>query len=258
MSDSEEDTTVKIKDADKESDTDSDADTESDESEVSDLDMEKVSDDENETDTINDIVSDGEDFGGDGSDTEVKETKKKSTKKPIKKIAKKYKNRNKVITREEFPLNNMDNASFRLIGIDVLRTKILKAINDSKSDLKSEQHIKQIEKTIFNDALTKKREGLVDSTREEYAKVIFENVCSNKIIVGSIFESEEFKTEKEESYTITRLREYPPEIHDSDVSCRFCKHKKVFYFLMQTRSSDEPMTIFYFCMKDPTKHKWTV
>ena len=34
---------------------------------------------------------------------------------------------------------------------------------------------------------------------------------------------------------------------DSMTACRRCKELKVDYFQMQTRSADEPMTVFYNC-----------
>mmetsp|Transcript_6914 Transcript_6914/g.18498 ORF Transcript_6914/g.18498 Transcript_6914/m.18498 type:complete len:109 (+) Transcript_6914:183-509(+) len=40
----------------------------------------------------------------------------------------------------------------------------------------------------------------------------------------------------------------------TDIACPACAHPKAFFFQMQTRSADEPMTIFYRCQK--CSHQW--
>lgn len=40
------------------------------------------------------------------------------------------------------------------------------------------------------------------------------------------------------------------------VTCPACKHGKAVYHELQTRSADEPMTIFYMCANKNCKHRW--
>ncbi|EGD82206.1 RNA polymerase III subunit C11 [Salpingoeca rosetta] len=41
----------------------------------------------------------------------------------------------------------------------------------------------------------------------------------------------------------------------TDARCPQCDHARAFFFEMQTRSADEPMTVFYCC--EECKHKWS-
>ena len=45
-----------------------------------------------------------------------------------------------------------------------------------------------------------------------------------------------------------------PESFSTFYTCGRCKKKKVSYYQMQTRSADEPMTVFYRCVE--CGHKW--
>ncbi|KAJ3680157.1 hypothetical protein LUZ60_016435 [Juncus effusus] len=42
----------------------------------------------------------------------------------------------------------------------------------------------------------------------------------------------------------------------SGVSCEKCHHDEAYYEQMQTRSADEPETIFYQCCNDKCNHHW--
>ncbi|PXF47523.1 DNA-directed RNA polymerase III subunit RPC10 [Gracilariopsis chorda] len=47
------------------------------------------------------------------------------------------------------------------------------------------------------------------------------------------------------------------ELADStDIPCPRCSHPKAYYFQMQTRSADEPMTTFYRCANAECAHQW--
>ncbi|KNA23433.1 hypothetical protein SOVF_024790 [Spinacia oleracea] len=42
----------------------------------------------------------------------------------------------------------------------------------------------------------------------------------------------------------------------TDATCPKCSHGKAEFEQMQTRSADEPMTIFYKCLNQSCKHNW--
>lgn len=42
----------------------------------------------------------------------------------------------------------------------------------------------------------------------------------------------------------------------TDASCPKCRHGKAEFHQMQTRSADEPMTIFYKCLNESCGHNW--
>ncbi|KAH9731376.1 DNA-directed RNA polymerase subunit [Citrus sinensis] len=42
----------------------------------------------------------------------------------------------------------------------------------------------------------------------------------------------------------------------TEVTCPACKHGKAVYHELQTRSADEPMSIFYMCANKNCKHRW--
>ncbi|OAG29918.1 DNA-directed RNA polymerase III subunit RPC11 [Nematocida displodere] len=46
----------------------------------------------------------------------------------------------------------------------------------------------------------------------------------------------------------------PRELPERNVVCAKCAHGKAYYYQMQTRSADEPMTIFNTCVN--CKHSW--
>lgn len=43
-------------------------------------------------------------------------------------------------------------------------------------------------------------------------------------------------------------------VPETDAFCRACQHTRAYYMQLQTRSADEPMTIFYKCVK--CKKQW--
>ena len=43
-------------------------------------------------------------------------------------------------------------------------------------------------------------------------------------------------------------------VDQTDAVCPQCPHRRAYYMQFQTRSADEPMTVFYKCVK--CKHRW--
>lgn len=226
MSDSEEDIVdIKEQVSDQESESDSD-----------DIEPLKDDDDNDNDDNTeldnNDNNDDGEvELIPDGTDDTVKEPKKKAVKKTVKtvkKVAKIHKNKPVVITRENTPSFTMSE----------LRELCPKLVNMSKSD----------EKTLFNNCVYKKRDGFIESTTTEYMRLMYQNCCSNVVVLDNEFRDGNFKEEKLNEDKLISLREYPPKTEKSTKMCPVCKEYNVNYIQLQTRSADEPMTVFYTCV----------
>jgi len=64
-----------------------------------------------------------------------------------------------------------------------------------------------------------------------------------------IFKNERIRIEEENDFMVN-----PYEISEGVLTCGKCNCKKIFSFSKQTRSMDEPMTVFCFCSQ--CNHKW--
>ncbi|CAO4375609.1 unnamed protein product [Caenorhabditis nigoni] len=42
----------------------------------------------------------------------------------------------------------------------------------------------------------------------------------------------------------------------TDERCPVCSHERAYFMQLQTRSADEPMTIFYRCANNSCAHRW--
>ncbi|CAI2350917.1 unnamed protein product [Caenorhabditis sp. 36 PRJEB53466] len=42
----------------------------------------------------------------------------------------------------------------------------------------------------------------------------------------------------------------------TDERCPLCSHERAYFMQLQTRSADEPMTIFYRCADNACAHRW--
>ena len=45
-------------------------------------------------------------------------------------------------------------------------------------------------------------------------------------------------------------------VDSTEETCPKCKHTRAYYLQMQTRSADEPMTVFYKCCNVQCGHRW--
>ncbi|KAI9296088.1 putative Rpc11-DNA-directed RNA polymerase III subunit C11 [Neoconidiobolus thromboides FSU 785] len=45
-------------------------------------------------------------------------------------------------------------------------------------------------------------------------------------------------------------------VDQTDAACPKCENGRAFYFQLQIRSADEPMTTFYKCTSSDCSHKW--
>eukprot|EP01135_Chromosphaera_perkinsii_P001771 Nk52_evm40s210 gene=Nk52_evmTU40s210 len=45
-------------------------------------------------------------------------------------------------------------------------------------------------------------------------------------------------------------------VDNTDAECPKCEHPKAYFMMMQTRSADEPMTVFYKCCNPDCGNQW--
>ncbi|CAG8510384.1 3777_t:CDS:2 [Ambispora leptoticha] len=45
-------------------------------------------------------------------------------------------------------------------------------------------------------------------------------------------------------------------VDSTEATCPKCEHKRAYYMQIQTRSADEPMTIYYRCCNPDCHHQW--
>ncbi|MBI2578600.1 MAG: transcription factor S [Candidatus Aenigmarchaeota archaeon] len=61
-------------------------------------------------------------------------------------------------------------------------------------------------------------------------------------------------TAKSEKKEIVVIEDNAPDLPTTDKECPKCKHGKAYWWLIQTRSADEPPTQFFRCIK--CRHVW--
>ncbi|XP_064382979.1 DNA-directed RNA polymerase III subunit RPC10-like [Halichondria panicea] len=70
---------------------------------------------------------------------------------------------------------------------------------------------------------------------------------------------------KVSSYKFPRLKEVDDvlggasaweNVDSTEETCPKCRHSKAYFMQMQTRSADEPMTIFFKCCSPECGHRW--
>jgi transcription elongation factor S-II len=243
---------------------------------------------ESEDDEGGDEIEGEEDFeeGGEGIDiNEVydevpKKTAKavfnrrKRTKPPkVSKVIKKKKRKNQ---EDEFHIQNFMIGDVRQLSTSQFK----KLLSDEKS--------KTIERSIYNFVVRSKETSLnrklkkseidEEEFRTLYTSVVYEyiNLISNKTDHNELIKrlednksglrSYEFRDEKFIDDQETKNIEHPPRAKPSELhKCNKCWHNKdmknnpdrgknTYYYELQTRSSDEPMTVFVQCLD--CKAKW--
>lgn len=89
-----------------------------------------------------------------------------------------------------------------------------------------------------------------DLTSDENLSNIIALIKNNQLLwSNSFFEKEKLKLEEENDFILC-----PYELSDGVLTCQKCESQKIFSFSKQTRSMDEPTTIFAFCSN--CKNKW--
>ena len=93
--------------------------------------------------------------------------------------------------------------------------------------------------------------GSILLPKKQGNKSILECSCGYSDKSGKPIKIKEVIAEKKEIEAVEELEVHPL---TDDVECAKCKHKKAYYWEVQTRASDEPATKFLKCQK--CKHIW--
>lgn len=137
--------------------------------------------------------------------------------------------------------------------------------------IKSEKHVINIEKSIFNNSLSVASKHNIE---KNWSNKIFEHIYKQKYvsIILELQNKDNNLIEKLESKEILSrdLASLSPEdifpdnwkniefvddnVEDGIFQCKKCKSRKTTYYSLQTRSSDEPMTNFITCIE--CKNRW--
>lgn len=127
--------------------------------------------------------------------------------------------------------------------------EIARALEEQLHAINNEAKYKAKARGIFANLKDPKnshlRTGLVDGSisPEELATMTYEEMVNPAIRL----ERQESEKKMMEARRTDWLSENIKQTGDSMMQCRRCKAFKVDYFQMQTRSADEPMTVFYNC-----------
>ena len=235
-------------------------------------------DNDNDDDDIMDDYGDGDDEDDYISDNESiidEDEKKKKIKK--KKIIKSVEHKD-ILYKEESINNEKKEIRNNII-------KILKTIFN-KMDNKLDMYLNELEREIYNYTIDKCIEKnvvptwnqifinlYINKARSLYTNLIPNNYIHNKRLLGRLLKYE-FSPKNlvnmshqdlfpehwkelidEKSNREKALYETKKEAMTDQFKCRKCGSRETAYYEMQTRSADEPMTIFITCLNDDSRWK---
>lgn len=63
-------------------------------------------------------------------------------------------------------------------------------------------------------------------------------------------------TENREKKDIVVIEDNRPDLPSTEMQCPSCGNDKAYWWLIQTRSADEPPTQFFRCTNEKCKHTW--
>lgn len=185
------------------------------------------------------------------------------------------------IKKEVLQQDNADDNISNYVN-DPNRARITDIYKDKLRDMLSFEKIYEIEKSIYNWALTEAdRLNIARNWNEDVFQKMYEGKCycvlsnlyprsefTDKIIYEHIpshlvgdMKPEEMAPEKWKGIISTvkdRVKnayEVRMESMTRNVRCRKCKSNRIFYTEVQTRSADEPMTTIYQCLECNSKWK---
>ncbi|KAG9299185.1 hypothetical protein G9A89_013833 [Geosiphon pyriformis] len=105
--------------------------------------------------------------------------------------------------------------------------------------------------------------------------MLFCPTCGNMLLVQSGYNGQQFYCQtcpynfriREPIKSETRLKRKEVDdvlggeegwknVDSTDATCPKCEHKRAYFMQIQTRSADEPMSIFYKCCNHTCQHQW--
>lgn len=107
----------------------------------------------------------------------------------------------------------------------------------------------------MNEFFAKREKGLLTKLKKESKdsnQVLYDKM--GEIYLSSTNNNDIYK-EYENKISIQIDRQLnPPEVKEGQYQCKKCKSRKTYFYQLQTRSADEPMTTFITCCA--CDHKW--
>ena len=109
-------------------------------------------------------------------------------------------------------------------------------------------------------AIKKSEANLQEDARKQYTydKVGELMICDPNDAI-TVCESDTFMYKAYNDKVDIEIDRYinPPEIKEGAFKCKKCGSEKTYFYQMQKRSADEPMTTFITCANASCKNKWT-
>ena len=223
-----------------------------------------ISEIENEEENIeeDEEIQENEDICEDEIESEENEDEKQinNEEEKTKTIIKQKKHKNRTFRNENYMFEN--------INIEQLRET---SMNNIKKKFKN---WKNIEVNMFNYSVSKYLEKYSEPKIKKSQlntiefKIIYTNTLyeilnftnSNENIVNYLkqkyisYNSHSFDNDKIEDNKEVFYLTHPSQISEGVYACSKCKNKKIFMYQLQTRSADEPMTVFLTCLN--CQNKW--
>jgi len=94
---------------------------------------------------------------------------------------------------------------------------------------------------------------LVQSNQQE--NQFFCQTCPYQFAITRPYKNET-KLKRKEVDDVLGGEEGWKNVDSTDVTCPKCEHDRAYFMQIQTRSADEPMSIFYKCTNHKCQHQW--
>jgi len=175
---------------------------------------------------------------------------KKITRTTLKKRFSKIQNISKNVKKYYKNKTPIERSSYNFLNNGFNIKKVAKSLlGDNKTFHINSRDINKNINIIYQLSLLRTDVSRTDVSRTDVSRTDVE--CENKydnIDVNNLFENYQFKQQQIENEKTCRYLLEKPQIYESEnLQCSKCKSRKVVYYSLQTRRSDEPMTNFYTC-----------
>ena len=118
---------------------------------------------------------------------------------------------------------------------------------------KAKKYAKELEKVIFKGSKTSieysqaVRRILFNATKKELPETLLRRSTSEWLALNQLELHSALKQAEEKNINALERKISSVSTAESLIQCKFCKKNAVSYTQKQTRSADEPMTLFYAC-----------